>query len=94
MTTDELKALIKNKQIIDFDSSEQDFEHGLRLVLRDMESGEMRLLAVEPTVLTMPDETLLDYSYQVLTEPRMPHFDECDYNFTLEPPIVRVGLFE
>lgn len=72
MNIEDLKCLLKDRQIIDFDSSEQDFEHGLRLVLRDMETGEMGLLAVEPAVLTMPDETLLDYSYQVIRDSEHP----------------------
>lgn len=66
MNTDELKQLIKDKTIIDFDTSDQDFAHGLRLVLRDIETGEMGLLAIEPRAMVLPDEVVLDYSYQVL----------------------------
>lgn len=94
MTTDQIKELIRDKQIIDFQTDDQDFAHGLRLVLRDIETGEMGLLAVEPCELTMPDEIVLDYSYQVLSKPDTPHFDECDYNFTPEPPVEgQQGLF-
>lgn len=69
MNTDELKLLIKDKAIIDFDTSDQDFAHSLRLVLRDMETGQMGLLAVEPGTMILPDEVVLDYSYQVLQSP-------------------------
>lgn len=64
MSTDELKQLIANKTIIDFETGDQDFSHGLRLVLRDNETGELGLLAVEPDSVVMPDENLLFYSYQ------------------------------
>lgn len=77
MNTSDLKDLLKNKTIIDFDSSEQDFDHGLRLVLRDSDTGEMGLLAVEPRVLALPDEVVLDYSYQVIESPVGPPPEEC-----------------
>lgn len=77
MNTDELKLLIKDKAIIDFDASDQDFAYGLRLVLRDMETGEMGLLAVEPRELVLPDEIVLAYSYQVLDSPFGAPPEEC-----------------
>lgn len=77
MSSDELKQLIKHKTIIDFETGDQDFEHGLRLVLQDMETGEMGLLAVEPRELVLPDETVLAYSYQVLDSPFGTPPEEC-----------------
>lgn len=77
MNTDELKLLIKDKTIIDFETDDQDFAHGLRLVLQDMETGEMGLLAVEPRELVLPDETVLAYSYQVLNSPFGTPPEEC-----------------
>lgn len=77
MNTDELKQLIQDKQIIDFDTDSQDFEHGLRLVLRDTETGEMGLLAVESRAMVLPDEVVLDYSYQVVGSPFGLPFEEC-----------------
>lgn len=77
MNSDELKQLIRDKRIIDFDTDSQDFAHGLRLVLADMESGEVGLLAIEPRTLVLPDETVLDYSYQVLQSPFGAPPEEC-----------------
>ena len=83
MNTEDFKALLKYKQVLDFDSTDQDFEHGLRLVLRDLKTGELGLLAVEPTALILPDEIALDYSYQVI-EATGPMFEECVYSLTNE----------
>lgn len=77
MNSDTLKQLIKNKAIIDFETSDQDFDHGLRLVLRDFETGEMGILAVEPVQVALPDERMLDYSYQAISEEVGPVFEEC-----------------
>lgn len=77
MDSDTLKQLIRNKQIIDFETSDQDFDHGLRLVLRDFETGEMGILAVEPVQVALPDERVLDYSYQAISEEVGPVFEEC-----------------
>lgn len=68
MDTDTLKQLIYSKTIIDFETGDQDFEHGLRLVLRDGETGELGILAVEARQLVLPDEVVLDYSYQEITD--------------------------
>lgn len=77
MDNDTLKQLIRNKQIIDFETSVQDFDHGLRLVLRDFETGEMGILAVEPVQVALPDEWVLDYSYQAISEELGPPLEEC-----------------
>lgn len=65
MTTTELKALLDGKslELIDDD---QDAAHGLRLLVADAETGEVGLLAVGPRVLVLPDEIVLDYSYEIL----------------------------
>lgn len=76
MDSDSLKRLIKNKAIIDFQTEDQDFDHGLRLVLRDFETGEMGILAVEPVQVALPDEWVLDYSYQAISEEVGPPFEE------------------
>lgn len=60
MTTNQVKQLIQGKVIVDFETGDQDFQHGLRLVLQDVETGEMGLLAVEPSGAT------LEYSYQAM----------------------------
>ena len=77
MTTEDLQQLIQNKTIIDFETGEQDFAHGLRLVLRDLETGQMGLLAIEPRQLVLPDEVILDYSYQDLSAELGPPPEEC-----------------
>lgn len=77
MDSDTLKQLIRNKQIIDFETSDQDFDHGLRLVLRDFETGEMGILAVEPVQVALPEEAVLDYSYQAISKEVGPVFEEC-----------------
>lgn len=78
MTNETLKELLKNKQILDFQTDDQDFAHGLRLVLRDMETSELGVLAVEPQILEFDDVAVLWYSYQEITDrfaPSPP--DEC-----------------
>lgn len=66
MTIDDLKQLLANKTILDFETGDQDFEHGLRIVLQDTETGALGLLAIEPQQLALPDECVLAYSYQEL----------------------------
>lgn len=70
MDSDTIKQLIANKTIIDFETGDQDFEHGLRLVLLDKETDELGVLAVEPCTLVLPDEVTLDYSYETISEGR------------------------
>jgi hypothetical protein len=70
MTNETLKQLLHNKTILDFQTDDQDFAHGLRLVLQDRETGELGLLAVEPKILEFDDEAVLWYSYEELHEPR------------------------
>lgn len=77
MDSDTLKQLIRNRQIIDFETSVQDFDHGLRLVLRDFETGEMGVLAVEVCHVALPEEKVLDYSYHAISEEVGPVFEEC-----------------
>lgn len=77
MNTDDLKALISDKQVIDFETCEQDFEHELRLTLHDMESGEVGVLAVTARELALPEEIALDYSYQAAASPFRAPYDEC-----------------
>lgn len=76
ITDTELKSLIHDKQLVDFESGNQDFRHGLRLILRDVETGELGLLAVEP--FSRPDEEgeLLAYSYQSIESELRP-YPEC-----------------
>lgn len=77
MTNETLKELLQNKQILDFETGDQDFAHGLRLVLCDMETGEMGVLAVEPQILEFDDAAVLWYSYQEITDrlaPSPEHF--------------------
>lgn len=81
MTNETLRQLLANKTIIDFQTDDQDFEHGLRLVLCDVETGEMGALAVEPCQLVLPDEIVLDYSYEEITDrlaPSPDHFYQLD----------------
>lgn len=66
MNITELKALLSNRTIVDFETDDQDFAHGLRVVLMDVEGGEIGLLVIEPRILVLPDEVVLDYSYQVI----------------------------
>jgi hypothetical protein len=70
MTNSTLKQLLANKTILDFQTDDQDFAHGLRVVLIDRETGELGLLAVEPKILEFDDEAVLWYSYEELHEPR------------------------
>jgi hypothetical protein len=82
MTNSTLKQLLANKTILDFQSDDQDFEHSLRLVLVDRETGEMGVLAVEPCELVLPNEVVLDYSYEVIDDSRFApspeHFYQLD----------------
>lgn len=81
MTNETLKELLKDKQILDFETGDQDFAHGLRLVLRDVETGELGVLTVEPCQLVLPDEVVLDYDYREITDrlaPSPEHFYQID----------------
>lgn len=81
MTNETLKQLLANKTITDLQTEDRDFEHGLRLVLRDAETGEMGVLTVGPCQLVLPDEVVLDYSYQEITDrlaPSPEHFYQFD----------------
>jgi hypothetical protein len=70
MTNEDLKQLLANKTILDFQTDDQDFQHGLRLVLVDKETGEMGVLAVEPVTLAFEDKPVLWYSYEEFDEGR------------------------
>jgi hypothetical protein len=85
MNTEQLKQIIRGKQVVDFETGDQDFEHGLRLVLRDVDSGELGLLAVEPRTLVLPDESVLEYSYQVLADER----PEPEHSYDIKTPVGR-----
>lgn len=77
MNIQDLKQLLNGKQIIDLQTEDQDFEHGLRLMLRDTKTGDLGLLAIEPMQLVLPDEIVLDYSYQDLSLELGPPPPEC-----------------
>ncbi len=90
MSTDELKRLLQSKTIIDFADEDQDFAHGLRLVLQDTETGEVGLLAVEPWGDPFENRVQLDYSYQQLETPFGTPPVECfinDLRTRLEPDV-------
>lgn len=62
MNTDNLNQLLQSKswraEFIACDDNK------LRIFLQDLDSGDCGLLAIEPSVLVLPDEAVLDYSYQ------------------------------
>jgi hypothetical protein len=64
MTNDKLATLLKNKQV-DFQSSHQQFDRELKLSLFDPATGEVEVLIMRPDALAIPDELLLDYTYEV-----------------------------
>lgn len=74
MTTDDLKQLLESKTFrAEFTVS----DYGLRIFLQDLDSGQVGELAVEARQYILPDETLLDYSYQDMSaEPGLPP-EEC-----------------
>lgn len=76
----ELKQLLTGKQIELLDNEDQDAAHGLRLLVIDAATNSVGVLAIEPVQLAIPDEPALDYSWQWVREPVMPHFEECDYS--------------
>lgn len=65
-----LHDVITGRQVVslarDPYSKEIDTSHSLRLVLHDLDTDEMFLLAVEPDSVVMPEENLLFYSLQAL----------------------------
>lgn len=65
MTNAALKQLLSHNELIDLQRSDQDFAHELRLMLRDKETGELGLLTVRPDALVLPNELMLDYTYEV-----------------------------
>lgn len=64
MNTEQLRELLSTRTLIDFEKSEQDYAHSLRLMLRDPQSGEVGVLEVKPENLILPDEVVLSYSYE------------------------------
>ncbi len=89
MNGDTLKQILQGKTIELIDN-EQDASIGLRLFVNDPATRECGVLAIEPCQLALPEEIILDYSYEMISEPPMPHFDECDYNF--QPETLPVDL--
>ena len=74
MTTEELENLLQSK------SWRAEFEvtdHGLRIFLQDLDSGDCGLLAVEPVQLALPDERALEYSWQDINAELGPPPTEC-----------------
>lgn len=73
MSTDDLKQLLEAKTFrAEFEISNT----GLRVFLQD-EDGNCGLLAVEPRQYVLPDETLLDYSWQDISAELGPPPEEC-----------------
>lgn len=66
MNTEALKSILSGNKIIEFIDDDQDLAHGLRLLIIDNETHEVGELAIEPRVLVLPDEAILDYSYQAI----------------------------
>lgn len=65
MNTTELKTLLDGKSL-ELINDDQDAAHVLRLLVTDAGTGQVGLLAIEPRAMVLPDEVVLDYSYQVL----------------------------
>lgn len=63
MNNDEIKSLIADKTILDLECSDQDFQHSLRLMLRDRKTGELGILEVRPDGDPFENDVLLVYSY-------------------------------
>lgn len=76
MKTEQIKELIDGKSL-ELVNDDQDAAHGLRLLVTDIGTGEVGLLAIEPRAMVLPDEVVLDYSYQVLQSPFGPPPEEC-----------------
>lgn len=94
MTTEHLKQLLSGNKHLELVNDDQDAAHGLRLLVIDADSQQVGLLAIEPRTLVLPDEAILDYSYQQL-EASGSHYPECDYNFQIEAPAEgQQGLFQ
>lgn len=62
MSNDKFRELLRTRKIIDIERTDQDFDHSLRLMLCDEQSGELGLLEILP-VGAIQDEPLLDYKY-------------------------------
>lgn len=67
MNTQSLKSLLRTRRLIDFEKSNQQFDHSLRLMLQD-ESGELGILEITPDALVLPDELVLSYSYSEVSQ--------------------------
>lgn len=73
MTTNDLNQLLTSKTFrAEFEIS----DHGLRIFLQDKD-GNCALLAIEPRQYVLPDETLLDYSWQDVSTELGPPPEEC-----------------
>lgn len=86
MTTEHLKQLLSGNKHLELVNDDQDAAYGLRLLVIDHDGNEVGLLAIEPCQLVLPDEAILDYSYQQL-EAGGSHYPECDYCFQVEAPV-------
>lgn len=64
MNTTQLRELLSTRQVVDFEKSDQDYNHSLRLMLRNEQSGELGILEITPDALVLPDELMLNYSYE------------------------------
>lgn len=75
MTTEELEHLLQSTtwraEFMACDDGQ------LRIFLQDLETGECGLLAIEPSVLVLPDEAVLNYSYQDVSAELEPPPEEC-----------------
>lgn len=95
MTTADLKTLLRGNKHLELVNDDQDAAHGLRLLVVDHETQQVGLLAIEPRTLVLPDEVVLDYSYQVMEAGGMT-YDECQYSLVNESlsgfPLLSVEL--
>lgn len=71
MTNTTLKQLFDTHEVLDVQRAEQDYGHSLKLVLRDLETGELGVLTVEPTMLAEfdgDDQVVLWYEYREIAD--------------------------
>lgn len=75
MTTTDLQQLLQSRTFrAEFLACD---DNKLRIFLQDLETGECGLLAIEPSVLVLPDEAVLNYSYQDVRAELGPPPEEC-----------------
>lgn len=81
MSNDWVRQLLESKRghrlLVEFQTDDQDFDHSLRQVITDLDTGQVGLFVIEPLGNPFENECQLDYSWQELESPFGTPPEEC-----------------